>query len=49
MKIRIKILQPVMLAGQMIVGGKVVEISDRHANELIARGLAEPVKDSPSK
>jgi len=47
MKIRIKILKPVMLGGRMITAGKIVEIAQAHANDLIARGLAEPNKPEP--
>lgn len=45
MKMRIRILQPVMLAGQMILKGRLVEIARVHANELVARGLAEEYTD----
>jgi len=38
-----------MLGGRMITEGKIVEIANNHANELIARGLAEPVKVEPVK
>jgi hypothetical protein len=45
---KIKITQPVMLAGKIVTAGKLVEIKDSVARELIAREVSveytEPVK-----
>lgn len=46
----LKVLIPTMIGGELITAGELIEVTDREARELEARGRAAPhkVKETPA-